>query len=1031
MRKKKIISIVAGAFLCASLGGAMLTLHRNIQHGSAEEAQIISNTIQDSYFVGERLEIPQQVDVNVNGNIVKAENGILMTPSGVFYEETSQELTEKGTYQLIYQFLYQGKNITAVKEIDVNDYNWTFSSSGTNASFGELSLSASNEKGLSFSLAEGESFIYQSPVNIYDESHNGVIDICNIYPNIRSLNEDTGRESDVAKFVMVRLVDCYDESNYVEFCTTSGYYASAGASNQDKTGLEITSPTTTNSKKFVLNGTTYLLHRLWAFNVNQTQYGTFIGPPQPRTAENFAAEGGISFRWDVKTNEVYYHGVRNGVARQLLVTDLDEPSIYGENLFKGFTTGEVYVSISCVAYTSTLSAELQVASLLGNSGDALQTQECVDEVAPIVQMDFEQTDDTGIYAAVNEEISIPSVTILDQHYTGNLNVRVYYNYGTEAQSLVYMKDGKFIPTKVGSYTVVYKATDTYGNVGELELQVNCVKSKSFIYQDNRLLSLTAGKLHTFPEIEVLGINKDVHTELSVITPNGEVIVIEDGSFEPKQVGTYIIRYTFKDNVYTSCFEYEVECTNTENCIKFYDDITLPKYFIKNAIYSIDDYYAYTINETGLVPHLTEIFVSLDGSDFQPLTAEKREAYTVVANSTIQFSYAYGGEKIYSPIYSVIDVDYTQTKDYSKYFIGNQTANVSNRDITFTVDGKEENERIDFINPISLKNFSLQFNFIEEYDNFEALIITLEDFKKTSNKIDITMKNGADKNLVYIINGVEYSLEDAFIATHRIWFEPTTNEIQTNKNMVDVVSPFSSDLCYLSFELIGVKGESKFAVSKINNQSIRSNANEAALMFAYEKILGIFNIGDTVKIDPASVTSVFNPVLSKDITVTVKDDLGNVLKDLNGRPLDSVPANVVYSIRLENIGTYWISYKASCFTGAENEENSSEYPISVIDNTPPEVVFKNGIDGSVIKVKKGDTHTTASFTCSDNYTPNEELFTTIEIYNEHYSLIAHQVVGSEADSLAYTFTQKGSYSVRVVCIDKEWNITIASYSVVVE
>lgn len=1030
MRKSRWIATVA----CATV--ALASGIFGIEAMTEEKAYAITletDNVATSYCLGDTFEMPTEVNVNVDGQTLKASDGVLISPSGIVYSKEDCELSEKGTYTLSYTFTYEDKKYTATKTFSVNDYNYRFSSNGSSATYGELSLSKTQEKGLTFHLGQGEKFIYESTINVYDEKWDGMVDVCKIYPNFRSYNETTGLTYDTAHWMLVKMVDCYDESNYLEFYTTmnpaSNFWCGAGASYQNLAGFESIHPSNATPASIKFEGNYYKLNYAKRYPWKQWQYGTYTytdthvsGPAMAQS--NLASAGGINFQYEPETNRVYRKSFVNGAWKTQLVNDLDEQIVYGSNFFKGFTTGEVYLTIECDGYTASETAEVQVVSLFGNSGASLEQAECEDTTNPIIRCDLEWTDNGGIYLAKNEPYLLPNVNVLDVNFAGDLKTQVYYNYGEPEQSLVYVKDGVFTPDRLGKYTVVYTATDLYDNQTVYTLPLNSQDRESITYSVSPITALEVGTVYVLPEAVANGINKDLEIKITVVDPSGKEVRLQERSFEPKQVGEFEISYVFSDNVYEKIYTYKVACTNENNCIRFYDDINTPKYFIKGASYVIEDYFAYTVDEQGLVPNLCEVFVSVDGGIYTQLSKTEREEYKITGESSVQFKYVYQDAEKIGEVIPIVDVNYGANKVYTNYFLGDYTVSYD-KYIRFMVDNTNDTEKIEFINPLSFADFEAKFEITQGYDAFSAVNIYLVDFLDEQEQLKITFARGLNGNLIYSVNDeTSCELDVSFVGRQWVWYDEGTNSIVSNNDISVEVEKFKSGLCYFSFEYVDIREDCGIALDTLNGQKFKQKISEGELLLRYEKIEPVYSIGETAVILPASCTHVFNPVLYKNITVSVFGVDNQPVKDKNGVLLQDVSANKGYEIEFEACGTYLVTYSAKASTGGKTLRISDTYGINVLDDEPPTVEFTGINKTKAITISVGKKHTIANYSASDNMTPTEDLYVVVEIVTKSEQLV-HYDVGK-----SFVFEKAGVYKVRVVCFDENWNMATDEYIVIV-
>ena len=170
--------------------------------------------------------------------------------------------------------------------------------------------------------------------------------------------------------------------------------------------------------------------------------------------------------------EVYTKNGNSFITKRLWLTDLDEPGIQGDDVFKGFSTGEVYLSVWAEEYLGD-KFHFEILDIYGTSFSNLSPQKnfITDEKAPALKL--KKTLPNVLYAKVGENIVLPEVVAYDVHLK-EVSSTVFYLKGTNLQRLVSVKNNTFVPSVAGVYTVTYIATDTFGNSQTLEIQINAI-----------------------------------------------------------------------------------------------------------------------------------------------------------------------------------------------------------------------------------------------------------------------------------------------------------------------------------------------------------------------------------------------------------------------------------------------------------------------------------------------------------------------------------------------------------------------------
>lgn len=1054
MRTKRKISlswlVSAGVLMLVTLMSLIFTSVA-FTKSSAETISLQSEKIASTYFVGETFSVPDSVEITVEGETVSATNATIRFPDGTVKTKGTYTLNDLGTYSVVYSFTHNDQKYKAEQSFNVSKYKAEFNNDALSATYGELTMSATEEKqekGLTISLSEGDEFIFKAPFNVNDAEW---ANICRIYPvpvednaNIPPcLNEKhKGLEDprvckssiDSVKFVIVKVIDCYDPNNYVEVLINNnlmtkyaagrdycdGLYTMARSSTQDWVGLRNT--TTASSTSVLYNGK-YYVRDTTTLDFVHTSYGSATWGTT--NLKKFAEQGGFNFSYNEETKQLKFNSSnKSESANHQMINDLDSPAIYGENLFKGFTTGEVYVSIYCADYRKDAPQHIEIASLLGVEGEALNNFVTEDTTAPLIRTKSGLNDGDTLYIARNEEFSAPEIIAYDLNLKAS-NVSCYMNYGTDNESVVYMKDGKFTPTRNGKYTLVYSATDNYGNRAEFTLNLYCVDKKSLTFDQINVQDVVVeNAVCKLPVVSVQGLNGAVDTTINVTDPKGNKFVAEDYKFDIEYLGDYTLEYVFTDGIYSASTT--ATYTNDSQEAFFLDKLLLNKRYIKSVEYSIVDYFAYTCSDEGLKANKCEVFVSTDNGEFVALSENDCLAYTVTANKTLQFKYKCGENEFLSDVVEVVDaVDSTDSKvmDYTKYFVTPFTIAKNSQDYTFSAqaDGK-----IEFINPISVPDFSLEFAFDEEKLNFSTLNIYLEDYY-SQQSVKLSFKKNASNKLLFALNdGADTGAGLDFCTSYKIFYQDGKILTNLGNSVAFDLSGFDAEIAYLTFEIVNVYGDSSFVLTKIGNQAFKETLKEAGSTFIVPEKSKLFNLGDKYVIDVPKVSNVLFPVLTNNVTVTVIDDNGEIVEDVDGNLLNNFPVTTERTIELTMPGIYVVKYTAVVNTLSKSISTTSKpIALNVADNIAPEVSFNNGIDeNSVVNARVNKAHKILSYTVSDNI-PDRELTVRIAIYNDRNALVDY----GEFDE--YVFKKAGTYTVKVVCFDEDGNQARASYTVVVK
>lgn len=1018
--KKKILIPILGIIGAISFGvaGARILPDRNT--ATAQEVTLSWADVETEYCIGDSFTVAETMEMKVGEDTIVGKSPKFVTPTGKTYGSGEYVLSEVGAYTVSYFGTHAGKRVSASQTVNAYSYAWSFSEN-SNASYEQLTRYSASEApmGINLDLADGDAFVSQKRLDI---SNLEQLDICKIFPAIR----DYEKESGVVSTVTVKVVDAYNPDIFMEVYvwTAAGniFYCGAGAYNQKLGGFESQKDT----GKTLYQGLRYNFYQSERYQAT-TVYGKYCC--YGATTQGFVKEGGMSFSLDLKNYKVLLTNKNGGTNN--LVNDLASPELHGENIFTGFPSNEVYAVIQCYNYKAS-SINIQVESLLGFNGEELANTPIVDDIKPTVTLNAEKTNSAGVYVVKGQEYIIPTdVSVRDLNYYGDLLINVYYNYGTSEQTLIYTKDGKFTPTKDGRYTVEYKATDAYGNVGIETLDLMVVDGdKGITYTEQQINKLVLAQENVFPEIVAQGINKPVVSSITIVNPKGEVTTLDKGSYVPVYKGEYVVTYTFSDNVYTRTFSYKITAVD-ENAILQKFTPRLPAYFLKNAEYMFEGYEVQIVADNGLETVKTDISLSMDNGEYQ--TVDTNKVYKIDGTKLIKVKYSYQGREVRVEEREIIDVGYaTNNREYVSYFQGDYTqSEAGNAGFLYTFDGAIATQKITYANLVSLMNFNLGFAIPNEKDNFQKISVVATDYSNDKNQLVISYEK-VDGQVNYTVKQTENGkiTVDACVkgvgimsATRTITYSAGTLNDESG-NSVKIV-PFENDFAIVSMEIEGISGETVVEIRELNNQKMGKYYYEQAPLLTYQTVERGYRLGEQYTIRPAKLSHVANIALPTYIKLSVYLN-GEPITDDNGLKLLEVAGNKEYTITFEKSGNYLISYTYFCISNPATGTltDSKSVTLTVFDTEAPVITFDGVDENKVIKMSVGHTHTIRKYTITDNDTAKESIMSMVTVFDES---------GTSLHPFAekVTFTKAGKYTVRVWAMDKDGNVGIAYYNILVE
>ena len=986
------------AFVLASVAFVLFGVLRPNNDNYVQAMEIVCDEIQNEYVAGSQFSVPEAT-ITYGGKQYQATNGVLVFPDGVAKNGSSHMLNQTGKYVVIYTVNCNGVKVRAQKEFVVTENSYSVSSDGSTVTYDVLQTAkVSGMKGLIVNFSGGDTFRYAKPIDLTKQE---VTDLIYMYPV-------KGGTIHNAYIYTVTLTDCYDPSIYVNLIISFDQdweYIRAHAAGQDEVGLFV--PDSRHPGEVEVDGEMYYIHR------NNVWGSTGKSP-------NMDPKG-HGCRW------LYNYGEQKVYLEERLgpkiINQFNHPGIYDEKqIFKGFTTGEVYLSIKPSSYNATYT-QVEIESINGESGEALKlATNYKDEKEPVLTIDFNGVASDNLTAAKGEKFKLFDASAIDINLSGEVKKSVYFNYGNAYQTEISIEDNCFIPNTIGRYTIVYTATDTFGNVAQKTVDVHCrevVGGRGIIFETQHLDKLIAGANNYLPQFDVTGLNGDVTVKIYA-ERNGEKTEIDatELSFVPLYHGDYKIVYEYFDSIYSYAYSYDVTCV-ASNEVRFLDDFVLPRHFIKDTYYSIEKIYAYSFENANPTKLDADFKVSFDKGSFLNKDPDK---VLITGDFSVQFKFVYGDQEVVSPIIPIVDVNFADMNNLERYFVGDsismQTAGTSAR---CDVEAGVGTAMASFINPISVSSFEFRFT-IPEDQQFTALNLILTDYYDRTNKKVISYKKVGEKSYFNVNGGLDYEIASPNFfddgELKRVWYNSKTKMVQNTYSMlIPFDFGFTSDLCLFDVEFVGVTGNASALFRQLNNQSFANLGMDIGdPSIGAKQSSGSYEQGTKVTIYRGYTSDVLSPILTGDFTVSVEGPSGYVTS-LDGVLLDgSCDNNRSYEITLDEYGVYVVTYQIS----GQNGEKTLSYRINVVDEVPPQISFNNLPNGiQVIKINK--EYTVADYVVSDNFSSADKVSVTIIIYDEHFGCIS---VGSKT----FVPNKKGVYTIYAYCVDEAGNSSVCSYKV---
>lgn len=960
------------------------------------DTTLVGVELAPTYRVGQTVEIPRGI-LHFGGKSQIAVHEVVC-PSGKSLRSSTVTIEEAGQYQVFYRATVDNK--FCWRKITFVGIGALFSVEGQGGSavFGAHPY-APKTKGIVVKLARGNTFVYNKAIDLKDRTATDNLLRLFLTPTKRG-------EKDFSTFI-VTLTDAYDTENRLTIRVNASpeginhkvAYTAAGAPEQLLAGYE------------------YAVRRLHQGD----SYGyasslDFYGLP------NRAIDKDLwELSYDYATKEL--HGAKYQ-SFPTLICDFDSPYYFADPWTRGFTTGEVFLSIRAEELQKE-TAEFVVTAVAGHD---LSATELHDGQGPQITVDFDGYDPDDLPASyVGQSYPVFAAAAYDPYATDcNVYARAFYDDGgIRAQTEIV--DGRFTTEKAGRYFLEYSATDGWGNRSVRTVDVRCLdgenKPRAQTAAD-RIETCEVGTRAPIAAIAVSGGSGRLTVSTAVIRKaDGQSVDTADDTFTPMYDGEYLVRYTVTDFLaQTAQVEYTVTAA-ASGVPQFEERPALPPYLLAGKRYRFPAVRALCYDGAGGVTVQAAALVVTDDAGMHV----GRE-YTVPANAAggrVTLQYTARGDGGYARIVeeiAVVSVAGENGSDISKYFVGGGatlTADKSHLYMQATGNG----EKSTFVNLLDPENFRLVLNLDREKAAFSAFTITLTDAVNEDEQLTIALSRADGKKTAVSVNGVSYGTatidfaggEDVSVVCSAGGKRIVLGDGALSFD-VEGFECFSSGRVSVALAFDGVRGTSAVLLKYLCNQPLTAVGRDLIKpeIWVDEAVFrGTQAIGSTVCLPQASAFDVLDPYVAFTATVTAPD--GKAVVSNLGERLDGVAGDKAYTFTLGAYGFYTVTYEA--IDGAGRKQTAS-YALQVFDDVPPVLEVKGKLPSSV---KSGTTVTLPEATVTDNFSETCSLYVCCKSPDGVYAKVEDRQLSC---------TQKGVYTVLYVATDLYGNKTVVDFAITV-
>lgn len=996
--------------LCACLFAFTISFALNTAYGEGSiDVPVLSGDtgINNEYDLGDTIEIPN-LKIVYKGKEYNTVP-VLYYPDGVTYILNSATLSQPGKYKLVYNAEVNGEHVSVTKEFIVYNSLFRFSGNKSTAYYGEFN----GYNGIILNLAPRESFIYNKIIDL--SKSNVAAEIIQLFVTPHTLGV-----ADVSKLI-ITFTDVYDVNNYVNIEIKKYYanvdwslkmvYVTANCNGQDKVGLQ--GP---NMGTLYYKGVNYVRHK-------NNDYGMNLAYSLAAYPEHSLGSKTLKISMD--------HEEKAFFANNKIISDMDDPSMY-DTIWEGFTTGEVFLSISAQDYFSP-SAKMVITNIAG--GD-LSVSEITDNEAPQINVDLAgYTSNTLPNAVINQSYKLFNATAYDK-YDGAVDVqkRVYFNYNLSSKTQINISNDSFVPKRTGKYTIEYISKDSSGNKSVALVDVFAINTDKTLSIDiyDKTVSGYVGE-ETSVASGFLIKNNIGNTNVKItatLSSNGQIkydIDPTDLKFRPLYSGNYTVRFEYSDYIYKKVETYNIAINIISNPI-ILDDAALPNYLLQGRKYKLPKLYGINMSSGEPVPVEASVIIIEDGTKTVNITDD---GYYIVGNClNVEIKYTVTvNNKSVSKSYplQVINPGDTEDLDITEFFVvtsGEADLRADEKGLKVSV---TDDAVVEFVNMIQAKDFIFRFSVNHEAHNLNAVTIYLTDSADPSARIKIRYEYVSDKSTNVFINDIYPASVLTGFGTEKNEFVLKYNSLEGifapatgyRINVTSTVSgePFKGFLSgkvFLEIAAEDVSGHSEINIIRINNQAIYNfSYDEIEPEIILDMVTGTFALGDTVTLNPAFVADVLDPYCTYNFTISDPD--GNYVISNKGETLDgNQNPEISYTFTLNKLGNYTVRY-----TAYDSEGNRAIIPnaFECIDTVPPVITLTNIKDTGKLneKIKVADA------TVTDNISTDLEIGITVK--TPDYVMIRLTENSFVAD-------KPGKYIVYYSAYDNYGNMALVQYEIVV-
>ena len=969
--------------------------------------------LKSEYSVGETVTIPDKTIQGVNAD------KIVIFPSGTARKTNEVTLTEAGVYTVEYRAVSGGNIYTETADFLAIRGLYSFSGTKSIAEYGvDNSQYNSGRTSLNVKLAQGEKMTFEQVFNINEFS--GEFLKFYVTPEKKGTLDAQG--------IWIYVTDVADPNNFIKIKFQSVQY---------------------NGQPYV-----YIASYVLAAH-NEEVISAYNGDAAIRRNDRFGVgcylslygnggdyagvRSGTGWLWGIDAAEAYARFVYDASEKQLFVGDSrNQPSLvvdfddvkFFDNIWAGFSTGDVRVSVEAYGYTGQF-FNINFMSV----GDINLARESVrDEEAPEISINY------GDYAAnnlpdcvVGKSYGVFNATAYDK-YDGMLEptVNVIFAEGSETALSIPVKDGRFKTDYEGKYTIVYTATDKSGNASVKKVTIVANNSSSAMSVDlsDGDASCKVGEKIVLKTAIVSGEVGNKNITISIDKKN--IFDKNTNTMIPLETGTFTVTYVVSDfvgNKITVGYTIDVEANDKPVVMQ---KVSLPKYAIAGLKMQFPSVIAHDFSTD--VDIQADVYVNGTKCTDGEYTPER-----TLIGQNVSVEYRVNESKVYPTAGEITlkILDLRDAEDYVNY-LGYFVANGINTEMddTGVIFTAESDGNVEYAKDLLFgSSFSTTFAFNPNKANFRMFSITFTDANDTDSSVVLGLVKNEEKGVTEVyVNGEKTSYvisKGGFYSLSQLQFVYQDEKLVNLDNGIRIdISDFKAEKIYISYSFAGVTGTSDIKLVEVNGQPFRNDPNmiydTAAPQFAlcgeYDSIA---NLNDEITVWRAVVCDILDT--EANVVVSVTDPSGRAV-------ISKVNADTDYKVALTQYGKYKITYFISDGSYEEGnpwtKTNGASYDFFIVchNTVKPEISLESelsaqfSVGDTVVIPNTPDGYSLKHKTVLPKAVAIDDIEGEVEVSYFILEPVGNLVCLNDKNC-EYTFKLAGNYALRLFAMDGSGNIAI--------